>query len=154
MLRRTAPLLLAIPLLAAFAPAPKRGKEDDAKAVQGTWKMTRLVHAGRYEKEAVEGITKVTVKGDRLEIHEAGEVELRKITLDSRKRPKEITLVPVNEPGVVPREVYPRPGIYKLEKDTWTICLDINPRGAVRPKEFASKAGSTHTLLVLQRLKP
>jgi hypothetical protein len=42
-------------------------------------------------------------------------------------------------------------GIYKLDGDTLTICLEA--RGNERPTEFATKEGSVANLIVLKRVQ-
>ncbi len=64
--------------------------------------------------------------------------------LDTAKKPKEIELVNAKGNTML--------GIYKLEKNTLTVCLgeeDVNER----PTEFTSKEGTKVMLLVLQREK-
>ena len=44
------------------------------------------------------------------------------------------------------------PGIYKIDKDTLTICYEHNVLG-VRPKEFKSGDGGKTVLMVYERAK-
>jgi uncharacterized protein (TIGR03067 family) len=64
-------------------------------------------------------------------------------TLDATRTPKTIDLTPAGAKPIL--------GIYKLEKETLTICY--GEPGKPRPTAFAAKAGSGHTLMVWVREK-
>jgi uncharacterized protein (TIGR03067 family) len=45
------------------------------------------------------------------------------------------------------------PGLFKVEKDTLTLCFDDRGKGAVRPSGFESPAGSRVMLMTLKRVE-
>jgi uncharacterized protein (TIGR03067 family) len=98
--------------------------------------------------KAMEGAIRV-VTGDAFTIRK-GEKVMRAATLklDPTKSPAwiDITFTEGPETGKA------RHGIYTLEGDTQRICYsDLD---GDRPKEFASKPGTNHRLVVFQRSKP
>jgi uncharacterized protein (TIGR03067 family) len=64
--------------------------------------------------------------------------------IDTSRTPREITL---SQPARVSW-----PGIYLLDRDTLTLCLDHG--GQQRPAEFSSRGGPSVFLYVLERVPP
>jgi uncharacterized protein (TIGR03067 family) len=138
----TAALLVA----ADPCPEPEDAGKQDLKKLQGNWAIASVQSEGkpdRKEKEAP-GVTMV-VKGDQLTIKEPKREETVTFVLDAKKKPREITLKVKGEKGI--------PGIYKIEGETFTICFSKGGTDP-RPKQFTTKPGSTHTLIVFKRKKP
>ncbi len=135
----------------AVAKRVSRGpNEPDAKAMQGTWRLTHFEDQGKKAEilEKVKSLTytfdgsKATMKIDGKVIREGSFELLPKST------PKGIDLLVKDEIS---------PGIYKLEKDRLTICVTTTTvlgfRNKKRAGEFATKEGSRTTLMVLEREK-
>src|SRR5262245_30737162 len=87
-------LLLAVPLLLAFAPAPK--PKDDAKAeqkkLQGTWTVVRVESDGKVDRGRVVNPDKAVIRGDAVEYQGGSNPASGRFVLDPKKKPKEITL--------------------------------------------------------------
>lgn len=79
----------------------------------------------------------------------AGEKNVNTIKLDPTVKPK--TIDNTFPDGPQKGQLYR--GIYKLEGDTLTLCVN-NENGGPRPKEFLSKPDSTIGIVVLKKQKP
>jgi RNA polymerase sigma-70 factor (ECF subfamily) len=127
----------------ADRPAAARAAQKDEGKILGTWLVASDEWGG--QKGAEGGLT-----GLRLTFAAAGKVTIKHgnqeeegaYKLDPAKTPRQID---VTANG---REL---PGIYKLEGDTLTLCVDHG--GGARPTEFASKPGTEVHLLTLKREK-
>jgi RNA polymerase sigma factor (sigma-70 family) len=127
------------------APAGKDEAPKDEDKIVGTWAFMSFEKGGQKEPEedfkeaklifAADGkLTAKLPKGEK-----AGTYKL-----DPATKPKAITITTENGSTIL--------GIYKLEKDTLTVCLgDENDND--RPTEFASKEGTKVVLVVLKREK-
>ena len=112
---------------------------DDAKEIQGTWKVVSLVNEGKLENPppmtfAIGGGKITTLEGPDAE--ESGQYRL-----DSTASPKTIDLI--GGEGQVVR------GIYSLSGDELKIYA--TGHGSARPTEFESQPGSKTGILVLKR---
>ena len=135
---------LSLVLLAAAAPDANK---KDLEAMQGDWAGESLVRDGQaLEADDAQALFR-TVKGNDYTVHrfrkKAGSGTFK---LDATKTPKEIDVVPDGLPkGTLIK------GIYKLEDGRLTMCYG-GPKQD-RPKEFAAKEGTGHTLAVWVREK-
>ena len=66
-------------------------------------------------------------------------------TINPMNRPKTVDFVPTEGAGAGQTNL----GIYEIEGDAQKVCFA--PPGKDRPTEFASKPGSWHTLVALER---
>lgn len=139
------PVMIALTLVVA-APAPKEAPKKDAPSLVGQWTPIHSLKGGK--PDTPEPGSSITFTAD-------GKVQLKEgmrerkeeatYTLDSKKEPAEIDIVPpekAKESSIV--------GIYKFEKDTLVLCITM---GADRPKKFESPEGSHVILITLQRAK-
>ena len=116
----------------------------DLDRLQGTWRITALELDGAAMRDGV-GDATITVHGTEFTSHGMGEPYAGSITLMPGERPKAFDLAFTAGP---PQGLTNR-GIYKLDGDTWTICLAT--RADARPRRFATRADSGIALETLQR---
>jgi uncharacterized protein (TIGR03067 family) len=128
---------------------PRTAATDDRAAIKGTW---QLVYAETEGKPApVDRVrnTRVEIKdgthsvyfGDKEVVHDI------KFTMDPEAKPK-TTDDTLNEGPDAGKPIH---GIYELDGDTLVSC--VAKVGQERPKEFAAKPGSGHTLRVFKRVR-
>ncbi len=143
-------VLILAPAIAADSPTGTNDK-DDRQALQGTWKVKLAERDGQKNqllkrvvvaKDQITLVAEVSVKVGETE-QLLVEESLHSFKLDASKKPKTIAFTAVGEQAL---------GIYELDKDKLSICYA--PRGKDRPTQFTTKAGSGHTLMVLERQKP
>ncbi len=136
--------LFVLCLLAAAKDDPNKKDQD---ALQGDWACERYVVNGMaLDDDNAQSIFR-THKDDGYTLY----LFRKKIgggtfKLDATKTPKQIDLTPEGKgkTGVVH-------GIYKLEKDTLTVCFGAPDKD--RPTTFASKMDSGDTLTVWKKEK-
>src|SRR5262245_48793183 len=126
---------------------------DDAKAhlkrLQGKWQVTSAISRG--EKIPAEDIAELllTIDGEKITIRDKDKVQDRMTCkLDPSKKPAAIDFTHTEGANKGKTDH----AIYKLDGDVLTICVN-EKSGEERPSEFASKAGSSHSLIVLKRAK-
>src|SRR5262249_5644929 len=121
-------------------------KDDDAKAIQGTWVVDPDVYKDVKDKEVVQQMkaVRVVIKGNSFSFkHPPGNQEKGSFRLDPSKKPKQIDLL--GDMGNVQAQ-----GIYELEKDHLKLCWDREFKAHGRPTKFAhAKEGNDPFLLVL-----
>jgi RNA polymerase sigma factor (sigma-70 family) len=124
---------------------PKKAPEDQRR-MQGAWRAISLEHNG--EKFSAEATRKfrVIIKDNTITFNPDTEKRQATFRLDPTQKPKAIWLTPKGT-SVAGRHVN---GIYDVEDYRLRICLD-NDEGKAIPTDFATKAGSGLTLIVLQR---
>jgi uncharacterized protein (TIGR03067 family) len=124
--------------------------DEDAKKeyerFTGTWKFASIeVDGKKVPEEALKGA--LILKGDKWTLKHGDETGSGTYKVDLSKKPKTIDI----EIMEGPQKGETMKGIYKLEGDTYTVCLAF--KGKDRPTDFASKPGSGHVLEVLKREK-
>ena len=137
--------------LAQDAPPPKAAA-DDAKRIEGTWKVTALEADGMKAPPKVFEGGRWIFKGSELLFETPGEKSEGKtaVKLDPGKTPKHIDLVGLEGP----QKGKKLQGIYKFEKDRLVICLrDEGAAKKGRPTEFKTEADSGLGMITLERVK-
>jgi RNA polymerase sigma-70 factor (ECF subfamily) len=129
-----------------FGGASPVALKDEAESLEGVWSASHLEENGK--KAPVEAVRRfrVVIKGDEMVFNPDTENRRSTFKLDPRKKPKAIILTPQDGPDKG-RAVE---GIYALEKDRLTICID-RAAGKAKPTEFATGPGSGLALLILVR---
>jgi len=123
--------------------ADKKETPKDEEKILGTWAVVSYEEGGEKAPEERIKEAKVSFAADGKMTAKQGEKEQEfTYKLDPAKKPKEFSLT--NDKGLTLL------GIYKLDGDTLTVCLD---RSGGQPAEFASKDGTTVILEVLKREK-
>jgi uncharacterized protein (TIGR03067 family) len=144
-----ATLLVAGLVLAA--PVPK--EEDDAKRLQGVWRVAAVEEDGKAAPaDDVKNIT-VTFEKDTFNVKEGDNVTLRgTFTLDPSAKPKgiDMTITEAGKGGETPKKML---GVYEFTKDGLRWCV-AKPGAKERPKGFAGKEGDGQMLVTLKREKP
>lgn len=118
-------------------------EKTDQDLIEGTWKVVKLEHQGKVNTKHILGRTWV-FQGKQLTIlHGDKVVGKGTFVLDPEKQSKTIDMKGTDGQLLEGKTIL---GIYRIEKDTLTLCQDDE-----RPKEFsgAGKAG----LLTLERAK-
>jgi uncharacterized protein (TIGR03067 family) len=118
------------------------------KELQGSWEMVSKERNG--EKQEVKKSI-VTFRKDRFETVADGKpMESGTISVNPDKKPKtyDVTIT-----GDFKEKGQTYHGIYEIDGDTLRTCVNTNA-GKERPKEFASKPGRGHLLIVWKRVKP
>ncbi|MFO0966784.1 MAG: TIGR03067 domain-containing protein [Gemmataceae bacterium] len=121
--------------------------EEEAKKLQGTWRVTHAVDDGE-EDAARKGLILAFV-GDRILTYEDGEThEVFAFTLQPGEDPKRIDFRVIDKKfkGRIDR------GIYRLDGKKLEICIQVDPK-ADRPTMFAAKKGSKLHLVTLEKVK-
>lgn len=133
-------IALVAPLRADEATAKK-----DLEQMQGTWKVVKFEREGKLVPEERIKDLRAVIEGDKFSFVDGKKrAETSTLTLDPSTKPASADLQTTGGQAKITR------AIYKIEKDTMTICfmLDGKPE---RPKDFApNKLTST---IILERLK-
>lgn len=115
----------------------------DLDQLQGSWTVVSLELGGMSLPAGAFSNARVVVDGDRFESQAMGAVYAGTVKLDAATAPKHFDL----KFTAGPESGNTNLGIYKLDGDTWTLCL--NMKGETRPAEFVS--GRQQALQVLKR---
>jgi uncharacterized protein (TIGR03067 family) len=136
---------LAACLCAVLATAQDPAKQELEKH-QGTWIAVSFRRDGQETPaEIVRTVTR-TVEQDHVVWKRDGKSFAgTAVVLDPGQAPRAIDVIPDGGPSRGKR-VY---GIYKIERDTLTLCM-ADP-DQPRPSEFEAEHGSRHTLMVFKR---
>jgi uncharacterized protein (TIGR03067 family) len=122
-------------------------QKEELKKFTGTFTVTLFEEDGKQKSADQLKKMKVVQKGAEWTFHDGEELTQGKDTVYPGKSPKEIDSFYINGPA---RDKTVK-GIYQIDGDTIKYCwADV---GKDRPKEFATKADSGLTLLVLKRVK-
>jgi uncharacterized protein (TIGR03067 family) len=147
-MRLTALLLfLGASLLLAAGPASQEAGEGDAARLQGNWSIVLVEIDGQaLAMDNLKGAS-LRIQGTRYSFQlQKTRLELS-FKLDASKSPKTIELEVVEGPEK--GKVYH--GIYKLEKDRYTICRTTEA-GKERPTKFATQAKSGLMIVVWDKV--
>jgi uncharacterized protein (TIGR03067 family) len=118
---------------------------DDIDLLQGAWIITSLEMDGQETAAAMLGDARIIIKGDRFTSIGMGAVYEGTLKLADSKKPSQIDMAFDKGHARGTTNL----GIYKLDGDTWRICLAT--RGTVRPSKFASTPGSGFAVETLTR---
>jgi uncharacterized protein (TIGR03067 family) len=142
--------VLVAGLLVPAAPAPK--EVDDAKALQGVWRVASVEEDGKAAPaDDVKNIT-VTFEKDTFTMKEGDKVTLRgTFKLDPAAKPKGIDMT-ITEAGKGEHTPKKMLGVYEWSKDGLRWCVAM-PDAKERPKALETKEGDGQTLLTLKREK-
>jgi uncharacterized protein (TIGR03067 family) len=127
---------------------------DDAKALQGEWRVVAGEKDGKKdpEKRILDAAGKLVVGGDEFTLSGKHAPPAKyKVRLDPSKTPKaiDLTIQDGKHKGTTVA------GIYTLEKDRFTLCVPIaGPDPSARPKDFTTKEGDNLMVLTFERSKP
>ena len=123
--------------------APK--KRTDLDALQGTWHITSLeVNGSAAPDMAFAGAT-ITIRGNKFMSEGVGDPYSGIVEIDESKTPRAFDLLFDSGPQAGVRNL----GIYLLDGDDWTFCIDMG--GVKRPKQFATRPDSGIALETLRR---
>ncbi len=125
-------------LLAADTPQDAAAKKE-LESFQGDWIVASAERDGKPDETRKDA--QVTIAGNQFTRTTKSLTVKGTLKLDPSKTPKTIDVTYADGPdkGITLQ------GIYKLEKDTWTMCF------SARPTEFTSKPGPGQLLVVLKR---
>jgi uncharacterized protein (TIGR03067 family) len=135
--------------LAFVSPAFAADKElpKDLAALQGKWKVVKMTVGGMDlpADELTKKVMTLDIKGDEATPSEGGVAKKKpgKVNVDGSKTPAEIT---INTP-----DMGKMVGIYKLEKDTLTMCISFDEK--TRPTKFESTKDAPVAVMVLEKVK-
>jgi uncharacterized protein (TIGR03067 family) len=138
-----ATLMLGIALLVG-APIKEADKKEELSVV-GDWVAESATMAGMEEPKRDKTMLFTFTKEGKLIVNERGRDEAGGYTIDTKKKPMEMDLIPpekVKDQNLL--------AIFKLEKDTLTICAS---REGKRPTDFTSTAENKQMLVVLKKVK-
>jgi uncharacterized protein (TIGR03067 family) len=121
----------------------------ELKKFAGAWAVLSHEHGGKKTPMKELAPLAVSVAAAKMTTREKGDVkeESEVVRLDAKAKPAAIDLkiTSGDDKGKVVK------GIYKLDDDKLTVC--VAEPGKDRPKEFAGKEGTGHTLMVLLKQK-
>lgn len=130
------PAISLVVCLLLTSPALSADKDE----LQGTWVCESFIKKGE-KKDRAKGI-RFTFSGDKFTMSKTDSGVTRIYKADAGKSPKQITII-------YPTKGTRAPGIYKIDRDTLTICMPY-PDSPSRPTAFDNKQGG---LFVLKRKK-
>lgn len=122
------------------APSP----EQDAKRLQGSWKLISAIYNGQPMGEVAIGDTRLTVDNDRYTMTHHGATESSTFTLGA-SGPRTIRVFHHENP-LASQGFYggTLTGIYELSGDRLRICFDMT--GRQYPKSFDASQGSRRSI--------
>jgi uncharacterized protein (TIGR03067 family) len=118
----------------------------DLAALQGRWKITSLEVAGSQMSTAMFPDAEMRIDGDNFSSSGMGVAYSGKLRLGEQGTRKVFSLS--FEDG--PEKFNVNHGLYELDGDTWTICLDM--KGGPAPAAMVSTAANGYALETLKRI--
>ena len=115
--------------------------QSDAERIQGRWKVVSAVLDGHAQPERELGYC--TFEGEKMTSHDLHGSSSLYHHLDENQSPPWFDLRFPDSCGSG------LPGIYKLERDNLTICLDQGRGRNERPTAFESKTGTPNDILIV-----
>jgi uncharacterized protein (TIGR03067 family) len=139
--------LLSLASVSLFAdddsPKPAGGAPQQ---LQGQWKIEWLESDGqRRRPEAEQARTPLVVAENQIQV---GEIKVL-FSIDAGADPKLIDVTLAK--GTDNERTFE--GIYKLEADTWTVCLFLDDSAKQRPVSFETKPDSKLAVFIFSRIK-
>jgi uncharacterized protein (TIGR03067 family) len=123
--------------------------KNELKRHQGTWIATSSTFDGqKAPEEIVRSIKRIATDDHVVWQRDGKQFAGTRVVLDSTNEPNTIDAIPDGGRNRGERVL----GIYKLDRDTLTICMAA--LGQPRPKEFKAEKGSAWTLQTFAREKP
>ena len=121
---------------------------EKKSAYDGTWKVTSLTFNGEVFADKELANIKLIIKGNTFQTFRGNSV-IGKGTyvINTKKKPFTIDIQ-----GEANGKKYKTLGIFKVEKDQWTMC-NAPPAAKKRPTTFASAEGSKYELAVYKKVK-
>ena len=146
--------MLAVAILvssAALLDAPPAAGVDSAllKKLQGKWQLAAHEHGAK--KAPAKVVAAITLEVSKSNFTTRDGVDVKEdakvvgLGAGGKPAPIDLEITAGSDRGKVVK------GIWKLEGDTLTVCT-AEP-GKERPREFAAREGTGHTLLVFKRPK-
>jgi uncharacterized protein (TIGR03067 family) len=118
---------------------------NDLDLLQGTWHVTSLEVEGQKITGGMLDGAQIVVKGNRFTSTGMGAAYKGTLKIDAAAKPARLDM----KFTAGPEKGNTNLGIYKLDGDTWKLCLAM--RGDTRPSKFASQQGSGFALETLTR---
>ena len=140
--------LLILGLVLAAPGVKDAPKKAEPPGLVGEWAVEGLVRGGKeFPVAAAEGMS-IEFKAD-------GKFQVRIKGQDAKEEGtyKTVAGKDATEIDMITGTNETAPGLFKVEKDKLTLCIDDRGAGAVRPAGFESPAGSRVMLMTLKRVE-
>src|SRR6266545_6227391 len=127
-----------------FASWPQLARHvEQLRALEGTWEFESLEMDGRSMPPAMLGGSRILIDGDRFRSETPGAIYEGIFNIDVEADPHGIDIDFVEGPEAGNTNL----GIFRLDRDRLTICLDTT--GKARPSAFGTAPGTGHALETL-----
>ena len=142
-------------LVSVVSADDKDAVKQDKQKLQGIWVPSKVEMGGQVMgKEELKSQPKLGVEGDRLVTPGAAPRDAiysgpLKLQVDGKVRRITIYGSSAGPNG----EELKNHGIYKIDGDKLTLCLNVDSTSDTKPDEFESKAGSDFCLIEFRREK-
>ena len=146
-------MLIATAAIAAFVTVVVHAGDDrirdEQKRFQGTWKVVAAEQKGeKVPAKELEGLLLI-ISGDTIQVKENDKTQERySFKLMPEKKPRQVDFT--YKEG--PRKGRTDRGIYQFQGDRLTFCIEEDEK-VTRPRDFATNADSSLSLVVLERVK-
>ena len=120
---------------------------DDAKAIQGRWRLVQAELSGQPLPDAVISTISLKLENGKYEVVVAGNPDRGTYAIDPGAKPKRMTVTGTEGPNV--GKTFP--AIYELKGDSLRICYDLS--GEKRPAGFSTSQDTKLVLVTYTRIK-